>query len=165
MEAARAGEQGRGFAVVATEVRSLAQRSAAAKEIKSLIQSSVEKVDSGSRLVANAGDTMDEIVQGVQRVNGIIGEISTAAAQESDGISQINAAVNQLDQMTQQNGALVGDSTLAAENLREQAQRLADLVAVFQVAGGAGLASTAARTPLRHGPTALPAQGVRRLAH
>ena len=122
-------------------------------------------MDSGSRLVANAGDTMDEIVQGVQRVNGIIGEISTAAAQESDGISQINAAVNQLDQMTQQNGALVGDSTLAAENLREQAQRLADLVAVFQVAGGAGLASTAARTPLRHGPTALPAQGVRRLAH
>ena len=152
--------------VVATEVRSLAQRSAAAaKEIKCLIQSSVEKVDSGSRLVANAGDTMDEIVQGVQRVNGIIGEISTAAAQESDGISQINAAVNQLDQMTQQNGALVGDSTLAAENLREQAQRLADLVAVFQVAGSAGLASTAARIPLRHGPTALPAQGVRRLAH
>ncbi|KRC17082.1 methyl-accepting chemotaxis protein [Acidovorax sp. Root219] len=145
VEAARAGEQGRGFAVVASEVRSLAQRSAAAaKEIKSLIQNSVEKVDSGTQLVANAGATMDEIVQGVQRVNGIIGEISTAAAEQSDGISQVNVAVTQLDQMTQQNGALVGESTTAAENLREQARRLAELVAVFQVAGddaGAGNSS------------------------
>lgn len=137
VEAARAGEQGRGFAVVASEVRSLAQRSAAAaKEIKTLIQNSVEKVDSGTQLVANAGATMGEIVQGVQRVNGIIGEISTAAAEQSDGISQVNVAVTQLDQMTQQNGALVGESTTAAENLREQARRLAELVAVFQVAGG-----------------------------
>ena len=157
VEAARAGEQGRGFAVVASEVRSLAQRSAAAaKEIKSLIQSSVEKVDSGTQLVANAGATMDEIVQGVQRVNGIIGEISTAAAEQSDGISQVNLAVTQLDQMTQQNGALVGESTTAAENLRQQARRLAELVAVFQVADDAnarqGLSMPGNREFAEHSP-------------
>ena len=165
VEAARAGEQGRGFAVVATEVRSLAQSSAeAAKEIKALIQSSVEKVDSGTQLVANAGDTMNEIVQGVQRVNGIIGEISTAAAEQSDGISQVNVAVTQLDQMTQQNGALVGESTAAAENLRQQAQRLAELVAVFQVSGSAaaGMGTRATASPRGN---ALPTTSVRRLAH
>ena len=134
VEAARAGEQGRGFAVVATEVRSLAGRSAeAAKEIKGLIQASVEKVNSGSQLVANAGTTMDEIVQGVQRVSSIIGEISTAAAEQCDGISQINVAVAQLDQMTQQNGALVGESATAVVNLQAQARQLSDLVQAFTV--------------------------------
>ena len=115
-------------------MRSLAQRSAqAAKEIKSLIQTSVEKVGSGAELVGNAGETMNEIVRGVQRVNDIIGEISSAAAEQSDGISQVNVAVSQLDHMTQQNGALVGESTAAADNLRNQAQRLAELIAVFQI--------------------------------
>jgi methyl-accepting chemotaxis protein len=135
VEAARAGEQGRGFAVVASEVRSLAQRSAeAAKEIKSLIGTSVDKVESGSKLVAAAGETMGEIVASVQRVSAIISEITTAASEQSDGISQVNVAVTQLDQMTQQNAALVEESSAAAESLRDQAQRLAEVVGTFRVA-------------------------------
>lgn len=114
--------------------RCAASRSAeAAKEIKSLIQTSVEKVGYGAELVGNAGETMNEIVRGVQRVNDIIGEISSAAAEQSDGISQVNVAVSQLDHMTQLNGALVGESTAAADNIRNQAQRLAELIAVFQI--------------------------------
>jgi methyl-accepting chemotaxis protein len=134
VEAARAGEQGRGFAVVAGEVRSLASRSAeAAREIKSLIAASVENVDSGSRLVADAGETMNEIVASVQRVSDIIGEISAAATEQSTGIAAVNQTVSQLDQMTQQNAALVEQSAAAAESLKEQAVRLASTVTRFQV--------------------------------
>ena len=133
VEAARAGEQGRGFAVVAGEVRSLAQRSAqAAKEIKDLINTSVDKVRDGSQLVQQAGATMEEIVQSVQRVSDIIGEISSASAEQSDGIAQVNVAVNQLDQMTQQNAALVEESAAAATSMRDQADRMADAVGVFR---------------------------------
>ena len=135
VEAARAGEQGRGFAVVASEVRSLAQRSAeAAKEIKGLINASVERVEVGSRLVADAGQTMDEIVGSVQRVSDVIGEITTASSEQRDGIGQVNTAVTQLDQMTQQNAALVEQSTAAAESLRQQAQRLSEALAGFRLA-------------------------------
>jgi methyl-accepting chemotaxis protein len=134
VEAARAGEQGRGFAVVAGEVRSLAQRSAeAAREIKALIGASVDKVDTGSRLVADAGATMTEIVASVQRVTDIIGEITAASAEQSDGIGQVNTAVTQLDQMTQQNAALVEQSAAAAESLKDQAGRLAQLVGRFRL--------------------------------
>ena len=134
VEAARAGEQGRGFAVVAGEVRSLAQRSAeAAREIKSLIGGSVDKVESGSRLVADAGATMNEIVASVQRVSDIIGEITAASSEQSQGIGQVNTAVTQLDQMTQQNAALVEQSAAAAESLKEQAARLADAAARFRL--------------------------------
>jgi methyl-accepting chemotaxis protein len=134
VEAARAGEQGRGFAVVASEVRSLAHRSAeAAKEIKGLIGASVDKVQDGSKLVADAGRTMQEIVRSVQRVSDIIGEITAASSEQSDGISQVNGAVTQLDQMTQQNAALVEQSAAAAESLREQSAALSRVVAVFNL--------------------------------
>ena len=137
VEAARAGEQGRGFAVVASEVRSLAQRSAeAAREIKTLIGVSVEKVESGSRLVADAGNTMTEIVASVQRVSDIIAEISAATAEQSNGIGQINTSVGELDQMTQQNSALVEQSAAAAESLRDQTARLGSVVAGFLVRPG-----------------------------
>ena len=135
VEAARAGEQGRGFAVVASEVRSLAQRSAgAAKEIKGLIGSSVDRVDEGSRLVVNAGSTMREIVASVQRVTDIINEITAASSEQSDGIVQINKAVAQLDQMTQQNAALVEESAAAAESLKDQAASLSHAVSTFKMA-------------------------------
>jgi methyl-accepting chemotaxis protein len=138
VEAARAGEQGRGFAVVAGEVRALAQRSAdAAKQIKSLVGASVEQVDSGSRLVRHAGSTMIDIVGSVQRVTGIIGEISTATADQSTRLNQVNGAVGELDRMTQQNAALVEQSAAAAESLKEQAARLAGIVATFQLGGAA----------------------------
>ena len=134
VEAARAGEQGRGFAVVAGEVRSLAQRSAeAAKEIKALIGASVDKVESGSKLVADAGQTMQEIVGSVQRVTDIIGEITAAASEQSDGIGQVNTSVTQLDKMTQQNAALVEESAAAAESLKDQAQKLAAVVGTFRL--------------------------------
>jgi methyl-accepting chemotaxis protein len=141
VEAARAGEQGRGFAVVASEVRSLAQRSAeAAKEIKTLIGASVEKVEGGSRLVADAGRTMNEIVTSVQRVSDIIGEITAAAAEQSQGIGQINGSVGELDQMTQQNAALVEESAAAAQSLRDQATHLAAVVGTFKLGDSAGAA-------------------------
>jgi len=147
VEAARAGEQGRGFAVVASEVRSLAGRSAdAAKEIKQLIATSVEKVDAGTHLVEQAGSTMTEIVGSVQRVGDIIGEITAAASEQSDGIGQVNNAVNQLDQMTQQNAALVEESAAAALSLREQAQRLVEAVQVFRLEQG-GSTPTAQALP------------------
>ena len=134
VEAARAGEQGRGFAVVASEVRSLAGRSAdAAKEIKSLINSSVEKVESGTQLVTDAGTTMDEIVASVRRVADVIGEITAAATEQSSGIAGVNQAIGNLDQMTQQNAALVEESAAAAESLREQADRMKEAVSVFRV--------------------------------
>jgi methyl-accepting chemotaxis protein len=151
VEAARAGEQGRGFAVVAGEVRSLAQRSAeAAKEIKSLIGTSVDKVETGSKLVQDAGSTMDEIVASVQRVTDIIGEISAAALEQSQGIGQVNEAVTRLDQMTQQNAALVEESAAAAESLKDQAHRMTTVVANYRMdafSDGPGFAAPAPRPP------------------
>jgi methyl-accepting chemotaxis protein len=134
VEAARAGEQGRGFAVVASEVRTLAQRSAvAAKEIKSLIQASVDKIETGATLVQDAGTTMTEIVRAVRGVSDVIGEIASAAGAQDEGIEQISVAVSDLDQMTQQNAALVEQSAAAAESLKEQGDRLHTVVARFQL--------------------------------
>jgi methyl-accepting chemotaxis protein len=134
VEAARAGEQGRGFAVVATEVRNLAQRSAAAaKEIKTLIGNSVERVDAGSKLVNEAGATMDEIVDSVRRVTDIMGEITSASLEQTAGIDQINVAITQMDQVTQQNAALVEEASAASEAMQEQAHKLAQVVSIFKL--------------------------------
>jgi len=137
VEAARAGEQGRGFAVVATEVRNLAQRSAAAaKEIKGLISDSVEKVETGNKLVDQAGRTMEEVVASIKRVAKIMADISEASREQTSGIEQVNIAVSQMDEMTQQNAALVEEAAAAAESLEEQANSLAQSVGVFRLPGG-----------------------------
>ncbi|MDD2740826.1 MAG: methyl-accepting chemotaxis protein [Rhodocyclaceae bacterium] len=136
VEAARAGEQGRGFAVVATEVRNLAQRSAAAaREIKALISDSVDKVENGGRLVDQAGQTMGEVVASIQRVAKIMGDISHATHEQTTGIEQVGVAISQMDEMTQQNAALVEEAAAAAESLEEQARNLAESVSIFRLAG------------------------------
>ncbi|PKB21011.1 methyl-accepting chemotaxis protein [Janthinobacterium sp. 64] len=167
VEAARAGEEGRGFAVVAAEVRNLAQRSAsAAKEIKTLIGDSVEQVEIGSRLVHDAGKTMDEVVASVRQVADIMQEITAASAEQSAGIEQVNQAVLQMDQVTQQNAALVEEAAAAAESLQDQAQILTELVGVFRLHAQAqqlAVAPASNVTPLRR-PAPATRQGVRRLA-
>ncbi|HTD04535.1 methyl-accepting chemotaxis protein [Undibacterium sp.] len=142
VEAARAGEQGRGFAVVASEVRNLAQRAAgAAKEIKELINDSVEKVDAGSKLVDDAGVTMNEIVTSVRQVADIMSEIAAASSEQSTGIEQVNQAITQMDQVTQQNAALVEEAAAAAASMQEQAASLAEVVSVFKLAQNAQAAT------------------------
>ncbi|MFD2294876.1 methyl-accepting chemotaxis protein [Massilia sp. GCM10020059] len=156
VEAARAGEQGRGFAVVAAEVRSLAQRSAAAaKEIKDLIDDSVEKVEVGSSLVNQAGSTMNEVVDSVRRVTDIMSEIMAASQEQSAGIEQVNQAISQMDEVTQQNAALVEEAAAASASMQDEAQRLSDAVGVFKLAGGnASPARARAVAPSRHKPVA-----------
>jgi methyl-accepting chemotaxis protein len=157
VEAARAGEQGRGFAVVAGEVRNLAHRSAgAAKEIKALIDNSVASVSNGRRLVEQAGDTMREVVSSVQRVTGIMAEITSASAEQTSGIEQINVAVVQMDQVTQQNAALVEEAAAAAQSMQEQARGLAEAVSVFKL-------DAAVRSQALAAPRANPARAARGL--
>ena len=149
VEAARAGEQGRGFAVVASEVRTLAQRSAAAaKEIKELIGDSVDKVQAGNRLVEQAGATMEEVVESVKRVTSIMSEIMQAGQEQTDGIEQINNAVTQMDEVTQQNAALVEEAAAAAQAMQEQVNSLNDVVSTFRLAADTPRAPQASMTPI-----------------
>ena len=160
VEAARAGEQGRGFAVVASEVRNLAQRSAAAaKEIKGLIGDSVEKVGAGTRLADEAGKTMDEVVSSVKRVTDIMAEITAASSEQSQGIQQVNVAITQMDDVTQQNAALVEQAAAAAESLEEQSQDLAVLMSAFKLSGEGQMSALSAPQRI----SAHPRQPVRKL--
>jgi methyl-accepting chemotaxis protein len=161
VEAARAGEQGRGFAVVASEVRNLAQRSAsAAKEIKTLIDDSVQQVELGSKLVGDAGTTMEEVVTSVQRVTDIMAEISSASREQETGIEQINMAITEMDSVTQQNAALVEEAAAAAGSLEEQSAALARLVSRFVVHGVAAVPPRAVpRTAALAPRLAKPKQG------
>ena len=173
VEAARAGEQGRGFAVVASEVRNLAQRSAAAaKEIKTLIGDSVEKVERGSKLVGQAGVTMEEVVASVKRVTDIMGEIASASAEQSAGIEQVNMSIIEMDSMTQQNAALVEEAAAAAQSLQDQAGELSRVVSIFRLVEGeqhviepvpaapavAAASATAPQLPAVRTPAARPAR-------
>jgi methyl-accepting chemotaxis protein-1 (serine sensor receptor) len=158
VEAARAGEQGRGFAVVASEVRSLAQRSSsAAKEIKELIASSVQKIHDGSTLASDAGATMSEVTQAIARVTDIMQEIASASDEQSRGIEQVNQAVTQMDEVTQQNAALVEEATAASQSLESQGRNLIESVAFFRIdaATGANLGDSVSRRPATFKPSAM----------